>query len=84
MWGGKKYLYFDNFPDAIDLFIAHWNSANFLTFSFRIPKVPLIIIWCLAMLLDHFLKLEAAENNPISESIFNSLQLGEKLLRFFE
>ena len=81
---GLKYLYLDHFPNAIDLLVAHWNSANFLTFSFGVPEVSLIIIWCLAMLLDHFLKLDAAQNNPISESIFDSFQLGEKFLRFFE
>ena len=74
----------DHFPDTIDLLIAHWNSSNFLPFSFGIPKVPLVVIWCLAMLLDHFLKLEAAQHDPISESIFDSLQLGEKFFGFFE
>ena len=77
-------LYLNHFPDAVDLLIAHWNSSNFLPFSFGIPKVPLVVIWCLAMLLDHFLKLEAAQHDPISESIFDSLQLGEKFFGFLE
>ena len=82
--GGIKYLYFDHFPDAIDLLIAHRNSSNFLAFSFRISEVPLIILGCLAVLLDHFLKLDATENNPVSESIFDSLQLGEKFFGLLE